>query len=201
MTASSVQTFAATDEAELVRRVQAGDCEAAAEFFQRHQDVLRQRIRRRLRRAERRIFDSQDILSTVSRRLDRMVRERTVRALNGAQLMSLVLQIAANSVVDKVRVLEGMRRVEGPDSDLADRIRGQVESTERRRPEGGEEVIARVLEGLTGAGEREVMSLWLRGWTLKSIAEEFRTEPATMRKRWEAIRTKSLAILASEDLA
>jgi hypothetical protein len=68
-------------------------------------------------------------------------------------------------------------------------------------PYGSEGVLACVLERLEDRGEREVMSLWLRGWTLKAIAEELGVEHDAMRMRLGKIKEKSLAVLATEDLA
>lgn len=188
-------TLQATPEAELVTLVRGGSRAAGAEFLRRNRAVLRQRIRRRLRRVGKRLFDSQEILSTVCRRLDRMVLQRAVQAINPAALMGLVVEIADHSVVDKARVLDRIDRSEGEDSVFAREFRRRIQDSERRTPEGGEEVIARLFEGLSEDREREILGLWLRGCPLKSIAEEMETRPATMRKQWEKIRKRCVWVL------
>jgi DNA-directed RNA polymerase specialized sigma24 family protein len=191
-----VPPLGSVPESHLVELVRSGDRVAGAEFLRRNHDVLRQRIRRRLRRVGRRLFDSQEILSTVCRRLDRMVSHGTVRAIDPAALMRLVVEIADHSVVDKARVLDRIRRVEGPDSELAASLRSRIEEGEHAGVDGGEDVIARIFEKLDEQQEREILGLWLRGCPLVSIAQELETSPAAMRKRWEKIRRRCLAVLA-----
>ena len=186
-------------EPDLVGLVRSGNREAGAEFLRRNHDVLRQRIRRRIRRVGRRLFDSQEILSTVVRRLDRMVSLGTVQALNPAALMGLLVQIAERSVVDKARVVDRIRRVEGEDSALADEMRKRLSEGDRAGPDAGEDVIAQVFEGLGGPREREILALWLRGCPLRSIAEQMGTQADTMRQQWAKIRKRCLVVLTGEE--
>ncbi len=185
------------DEAGLVELVRKGDRNAGAEFFHRNRDLLRRRIRRRLRPSDRRLFDSQDILSSACRRLDRMVRGGTVRAVDPAALMALIQRIALNSVIDKGLVMQRLAREVGRDSRFAAELRSRIEAEDSRVHDGGSVLITRVFNGLSDPPEREILTLWLRGLPLKSIAAEFETRPATMRKRWEVIRRRCVAILAT----
>lgn len=185
----------ATSESELVALVRGGSREAGAEFLRRNHGVLRQRIRRRLRHIGRRLFDSQEILSTVFRRLDRMVLRGTVHAINPAALMGLVIEIADHSVVDKARVIDRINRSEGEDSVFAREFQRRIHDSERLTPDSGEDAISSVFEGLSGPREREILGLWLRGCPLKSIAVEMETKPAALRKQWEKIRRKCIKIL------
>ena len=57
----------------LLRRMRNGDREAAAQFITRYEDRIRRRIRGKLNPSVRRLFDSQDIFSTIGRRLDQYV--------------------------------------------------------------------------------------------------------------------------------
>lgn len=188
-------------EIHLVELVRAGNRVAGAEFLRRNHDVLRQRIRRKLRRVGKRLFDSQEILSTVCRRLDRMVLRGTVRAIDPKALMQLVVEIADHSMVDKARVIDRIQRVEGPDSFLAAELRRRIEDGDRSDEASGEDVIARVFEGLPDHEDREILSLWLRGCPLVAIARELNASPARVRKQWERVRGQCLAILARGGLA
>jgi len=188
-------------ESRLVELVRAGDRAAGAEFLRRHRDVLRQRIRRRLRHVSRRLFDSQEILSTVCRRLDRMVLLGTVRAVSPAALMGLVVEIADHSVVDKARVFNRIDDAEGADSVFAKQLRRRMEAGEADATRGAEEAVALVFEGLAQPRDREILGLWLRGCPLRSIAEELDTQPAAMRKQWQKIRERCLSILGESGAA
>jgi len=70
--------------------------------------------------AIRRLFDSLEILSTVSRRLDLYVMSGRLTASTEAQLWELVFKMADNALVDKARGFrETLRATEGEDSELA----------------------------------------------------------------------------------
>lgn len=185
-------------DAELVALVRQGDRGAGAEFLRRHADLLRQRVRRRLRRSGRRLFDSQEIISTVSRRFDRMVSSGAVRAPNPASLIGLMVEIADHSVVDKARIIDRIDRVEGEESGFAAALRHRVAVAEQAEPDGGENVLARVFEGMRSHEDREILGLWLRGCPLKAIASEFSVNADAMRQRWKRIRSDCEAILARE---
>ena len=175
-------------EADLVARVRAGDRQAMAEFFEINKSLVRRRVRQRLRHAVRRIFDSQEILSTVWRRLDELVRIGGVRAASPAQLVALMQQVAHHAVIDKGRVLDRLSRVEAPDAEFAVQLRKRLLSGESSEAGGGDAAIARVLESLDSQSDREIMSGWLRGIRLKDIAEEMHVHPDTLRQRWVRIR-------------
>ncbi len=64
----------------LLDRVRGGDREASAEFISRYGPRIRRRVRGKLSPAMRRLFDSQEILATVARRLDQMVASGERRA-------------------------------------------------------------------------------------------------------------------------
>ncbi|HVZ93296.1 MAG TPA: hypothetical protein VG797_02185, partial [Phycisphaerales bacterium] len=106
---------------ELLEAMRAGDRAAAADFMDRFGPRIKARIRVGLSRGMRRVFDSQDLLSTVSRRLDAMVRSGSLRAANEQQLWSLVFTIAEHSLAEKGRIIRRLKRVEGPDSEFAHR--------------------------------------------------------------------------------
>src|SRR5688572_28295557 len=70
-------------------RIRGGDREAAAEFVRLNEALLRRRYRHKLGSALRRIVDSEDLVSTVSRRLDAYVLSGRVRAVTLQQLWAL----------------------------------------------------------------------------------------------------------------
>jgi hypothetical protein len=95
---------------ELLYRMQQGDRAAAAEFMQRFGDRVRRRIRGKLGHGMRRLFDSQEILSTLGRRLDRYIYTGQMKAASLAELWGLVFRIADNSLVEKARVYRSLQQ-------------------------------------------------------------------------------------------
>ena len=97
-------TAGATSPAEaLLGRMRGGDRDAAAEFVRRYGDLIRLRVREKLGASLRRVLDSEDVLSTVARRLDGIVHDGRLRAGTQAELWSLVTAIANHAVCENVR--------------------------------------------------------------------------------------------------
>jgi len=88
---------------ELLRRMRDGDREACGDFMLHYGDLVRLRIRDKLSAPLRRVLDSEDVLATVTRRLDRIVCDEKLRAQTDGQLWALVMQIAKNVVSENVR--------------------------------------------------------------------------------------------------
>ena len=70
----------------LLHRMRAGDRHAAAEFVTKYGPRIRRRVRARMNPSMRRIFDSEELLSTMARRLDQFVHEGRMTAENQARL-------------------------------------------------------------------------------------------------------------------
>lgn len=173
----------------LLSCVRAGDREAAAELMQRYGPILRRRFRHKLGRSLRRLFDSQELSSTVARRFDQFVRSGKVRAETPGQLVALLEQIANNALARKIRVMEHLRRVESAeDSPLASALLDRLRTADESGPEEAELAIDRLLRSLESPEEREMLSLWLGGASHGVIAAHLDITPAAARKRWERLR-------------
>jgi len=155
----------------LLRRMQAGDREAVGEFIERYGDRVRRRVRGQLGPSVRRLFDSLDILSTVARRLDGLVRSNQLQADTQGQLWTLVFRIATNAVIDRRRVYQRLQGVEGPDAPFAISLRKRLESAEHERGEEGCELeLDRVLRAVPDETDRQILELWLRDMSHVAIA-------------------------------
>ncbi|MBX3357381.1 MAG: sigma-70 family RNA polymerase sigma factor [Phycisphaeraceae bacterium] len=176
------------DGATLVHRIRAGDRHAAAEFIVRYGPRLRRRIRSKLGPSMRRLFDSHDILSTLSRRLDTFVRDRRLNVENEAQLWAFVQKMADNATIDKGRLLKRLRSAEAEDSRFAREFLRRIEDAESTEREGGEVVIERALTLIEDPVDRQILLLWLAGTPHTVTAECVGLTAATVRKRWQTIR-------------
>jgi len=185
---SRTQEAEDSDLAALLERVRQGDREASAAFIGRYGSRIRRRVRGKLSPAMRRLFDSQEILATVARRLDMLVANGQIHAVSDGQVWSLVFTIVDHSLVEKARVYRGLRAKEGEDSALAEKILARLKESERVREDGPELEIDRALRSLGDRVDRQILSLWLMGRDASSIAVAVDMAPATVRKRWERIR-------------
>jgi len=174
----------------LLQRMRGGDRGAAATFVTRYDARIRRRIRGKLSPAMRRIFDSQEILSTVGRRLDMFVRSGRLEATSEDQLWALVFRMAHNAVIDKARVFHRLQEVEDEDGQFAQHFYSRLRQAERDRREGAEIEIERALKLFDDHIDREILSLWLVGASHNVIAENVDLAPTAVRKRWQKIRTK-----------
>lgn len=137
----------------------------------------------------RRLFDSQDILSTLGRRLDRFVHDERLEARNADEFWALVMAIANNAVVDKARVYRRLQRIEGEDSDFAN-----VMLTRLRGADNVNGSESSALESAFGAlrddVDKRILSMWLVGSRHTQIAQGVGLSPAAVRQRWHSIKDR-----------
>jgi len=174
----------------LLERMRAGDRVAAADFMDRYGSRVRARVRHKLSPGMRRVFDSQDVLSTVARRLDQVVRRGGVEASSEEQLWALVFTIANNSVSEKGRIQKRLRKTESEDSPFANEVLRRMEEAERVEAEGAVLALERVFELIDDATERQIMTLWLNDVPLVEIAACLDIPEGTIRWRWAKLRDR-----------
>ena len=210
-------THAATARADLpglIERMRSGDRRAAAVFVLEYGPRVRRRLRGKLSRAMRRVFDSQDLMSTLARRLDAFVLAGRLRATTEGQFWSLVFQMAEHALIDKARVLRRLRAAEGEDGPLARALEARVRGagTEGRAVGGGGggggEVdedsgaaleLAATFDMLPDSTDRAILSLWLNGTPHAVTADCVGLSPAAVRQRWMGIRARIRAGLEDSD--
>lgn len=180
---------------ELVARVQSGDRGAAVQFMQRFGERIRCRVRAQLGRSMRRLFDSQDILSTVARRLDELVCSGSVRATNEDQLLGLLMRITSNAVVDKSRLVKRLREIENEDRVVARVFEDAFERFAHENPDGSG-VIERAFAATEDPLDRTILSMWLNGCEHASIAATTHLSVEAVRFRWHRIRGRLRELLA-----
>lgn len=149
--------------------------------------LVRNRLRRRLQGNARRLFDSQDIMSTVLRRIDRLAAEGRLQATTDEELIVLLIRVSDRVIVDRYRVLSKLRRAEGEDSHWA---RSMLQKLEAVGEDEGSAVLAEVYQTLANDEERQLLSLWLRDLPHTIIAQTLGISPETSRQRWVTLRRK-----------
>jgi DNA-directed RNA polymerase specialized sigma24 family protein len=175
---------------DLVARMRQGDRDAVGEFVTLYGPFVRRRVRGKLGPAMRRLFDSQEILSTLSRRLDRYVRSGRVEAATEPQLWALVFRMVDAAMVDKIRIIRRLRHVEGDDTEFARTLLNRLQSTEQAGHEEVELTVDAALGALQNATDRQILSLWLMGSSHRVIAEYVGLSHDATRKRWQSIRER-----------
>lgn len=180
----------------LLTRMRDGDREAAATFIMTYGSRIRRRIRGKLGPSMRRLFDSQEILSTLGRRLDTYVREHRLEATEEGQLWTLVFRMAEHAMVDKARVYQRLQTVEGSDSPFAQELLRRMRREDADREDGAEALVDQALNALPDQKDRQVLSLWLNGIQLQEIAAHLEVSSDAARKRWERIKDTLRSVLS-----
>jgi len=183
----------------LLARMRSGDRLAAADFFETYGPRVRRRVRGKLSPSMRRLFDSQEIVSTVARRLDAFVGEGKLEASNEGELWSLIFTIAENAVVDKARVFRRLRRVEAEDSAWARRAEECLGTAELASPGASVEQLAIAFESLGDPVDREILSLWLLDTPHVVTGRMMNMPPTAVRQRWTRIKDSLRVTLALGD--
>lgn len=185
---SRVSEVAQIDE--LLARIRCGDRSAAAMFVLRYGDRIRRRLGGRLGPQMRRVFDSEDILSTVLRRLDVYLMDHDLLATNDNQLMSLIYRIADSAVVDKVRLAVKLRDLFGVEGDTTNSATSQG---------GGIDDDARmgmIFDAIEDPQDRLMVWMLLTDRSFEQIGQALDVPSATLRKRWQRLRERLSSKLA-----
>lgn len=173
----------------LLELIAQGNRDAAAVLVTKYEPMIRRRIRARLGGETRRLFDSQDVFSTVCRRFDRFVDGKRVRAATPGDLLSLLSRIAQTSVLDKQRMVSRLDRLEGEDSEFARLVRGRVDHA-WKDPSAFEVDINRWSSLLDSPQDRTILFRHMAGRSLEQVARELGITPELARKRWQLIRAR-----------
>jgi RNA polymerase sigma factor (sigma-70 family) len=174
-----------TADDELLGRIRGGDREAVAEFIRGHEPLIRRRFRHKMGAALRRVVDSEDLVSTLSRRLDAYMAMGRLSATTPDQLWALVLRIAERSIFDKLRELQ---RSPGPGGGVVAETVASPERLGELVDEPGGEWTAEDIMGLIPVGDREIARGWLKGLDYRSIGEQVGMSADRVRQRWHRIK-------------
>ena len=184
----------------LLQRMRSGDRVAAAHFVIRYESRIRRRIRGKLGPAMRSIFDSQDILSTLGRRLDHIVRSGRLGASSEDELWALVFRTAEQAVREKARAFRRSRNREVQVGLFTNRASSLLRQAQHDSHAVGFDFDF-AMRCLANATDRQILSLWMSGAPLSAIAATLDFAPATVRKRWERIKRRLYARLGPEVLS
>ncbi len=193
--AESLETPFATSPAspvstieELLKRMQAGERTAAAEFLYRYETRIRRRIRGKLGPDIRRLFDSLDIVSTLGRRLDLYMMSGQLRVTSEGEILALLFRMADHALIDKARLVRRLENVEGEDSEFAQYMAHQLRQDGSGDGRGVHLEVEKCIAALRDPIDRRILSLWLTGDNHVEIAGATQLAPTAVRKRWQDIK-------------
>ncbi len=172
---------------ELMERIRCGDREALAEAIHRYRPLIERQIRQRLRGSLRKLFDTGDVLGTVTRKLDRALKSGDLQLNDNGHLGALLVRMVRQAVVDKHRLLRRIQSVEAPDSAWAHRFLGK--SGLKPADSDVNELLEEAFAALPDLRDRRILAMWLHGLNHSEIGERLDLTAQTTRKRWSRIRS------------
>ena len=165
--------------------------EAVAAYILEHGDRIRAIARRKLTLNTRRVFDSEEILSSVLRRLDGMAARGTLRPRSEAELWALIEAIAKNTAVSRTRLIERMQNLVTEEGDYAYfLIRGLNACA---TDDEATLLVHRMLLSIPDASDRQITALILRGAAHRAIAGLLGITEEHSRQRWKRVREDLVA--------
>ncbi len=162
-----------------------GDRAAVAQYIARNAPLIRRRLRGKIARSLRGLFDSDDLMATISRRLDDIVRKRELTATSEGELWSLLEHLAANALSDLAR-----RTVrEHPDAPVelipappASELEPKADSDDPNS------LLAICLAEIHHEADQRILRMRLDHHTHAQIAAAEGVSESNVRKRWQRIR-------------
>ncbi len=158
---------------------------ALAAFVLEHGETIRRVARRKLSNATAGVYDSQDVLSTVLRRVDMLADRGAIRATTEREMLSLIITIAEHAAIDKTRLMELARSRLHTDGAFARLFLQRLNSC--RDDDDTQVLVFQMFQSLRTSIERRLFLLRLRGIEHQVIAEMIGISPAACRKRWSTI--------------
>jgi DNA-directed RNA polymerase specialized sigma24 family protein len=157
---------------------------AAAAFLVRHQALIRRRLRHKLSASARRLFDSEDLFSTVARRIDQEVEHHRMKILDEEHLWAFIRRIGENCITDRLREDAAWRKAQGVISAQAAGL--GVDGETGTNCEDIRQLIAAAPET-----DRQLLVLRVLGAPMSTIGNIMGLSETAVRKRWERFRERS----------
>lgn len=161
--------------------MRSGDRAAALEVLERYSGLLRRHYCRQMGARMRRLFDTQDVLSTVLRRLDQRIRNGRIGATEEPELIALLHRIASGAIADRARKTTMDERLRTG----AVRRAASMEAPPSGGAAGDERTWKDVLDSIPDERDRELLVLRAMGAHYAGIGAVQDADPALLRKRME----------------
>jgi hypothetical protein len=159
---------------------------------------IRAIARRKIPQRSRAVTDSEDVLSSVLRRLDEMGERGTLRLDSESELWGLIEAIACNTAVSKVRMIERARNLLTEDADYANELLRRLQGCP-----GDDEamlLLLRMTASIKSPSDRQILTLMHRGASHRAIGDLMGFSEQASRQRWKRIRDELCAKFREGDL-
>lgn len=170
--------------------------EAVASFVLRHESRIRAIARRKLTQSTRSTFDSEDVMASVLRRMDKLAMEGVLRPRSEGELWALIQTIASNTAVSKTRLIERARFLLTEDGSYAYEFLNRLNSC--GTDDEAQLLVFRMAGALEGNRDRQIFLARVRGATHHAIAGMLKMSESACRQHWMRICRELYAAFESE---
>jgi hypothetical protein len=162
-----------------------GDRESIAKYLIENKDRIRSVARRKLSARTRSVFDSEEIASSVFRRMDAFVSEGRLRQCNLAEFWGLIDTMTENNAFNRTQLIERARAFVREDGPYAQELLRRFELS--KDDERATDLVFRILMFLKDEKDRRILSFRLRGARHSVVAGIVGISEESSRKRWSEI--------------
>jgi len=166
----------------------------AANLVEQQRSSLQSRIHALLGDDARRLTGTDDILSTASRRIDRVIMNGKLRAETNEQIYAFVHAVIERSILEKARSSRRLTRRERVAQQIIDQQNVQSACPKEYSVEDVEQ-LGRLI---TNPIDREIVLLRGRDQSFNAIAAAMQMDPAAVRVRWARIRQRVRGYIEEE---
>ncbi len=167
-----------------------------SEFLLQNGDRIRAIARRKLTHATRSIYDSEDVLSTVLRRMDEFAAQGRFDPTSEDDIWGLIAVIARNAAVSRVRLVARLNQLVGEDGQYGQLVLARAEAC--RSDDEAAVLVTQLSMWLPDAEARQLFTLRLRGAAHPVVATVLNITPAAARQRWKTIKDLLLQRMREE---
>lgn len=159
--------------------------DALARYLTANLEKLRAIASRKLGRSSRSVFDSEEVVASVVRRMDDLAQRDSIRARSEDELWALIARIVTNATVSRIRLLQVARRHLAEDGPYAALMASRVAALET--DDEASLLVYRLIASVPDATDRQILLLRLRGMPLPLIARELGLGEGAARMRYHRV--------------
>lgn len=156
--------------------------EDVARFVLRHESTIRQIARRKLTQATKAVFDSEDVMASVLRRMDKLAHDGALRPRSEGELWALIRTIASNTAVSRTRMMERARILLTEDGsyayDFVQRLNACSTDDEAHL------LVLRMAGSFSSERSRHIFLMRVRGASHAAIAALLNITDGSCRQQW-----------------
>ena len=164
-----------------------------ARLIDQERRSIHRRIHRLLREESRKITDTEEILSTSMRRIDRIIEDDRLVAQSDAQVIALVNAVIDRTILEKARVARRLISREVKAAHLK-------AAYEKNSVQVDNDLLVKIGQQISDPIDREIVLLRARDQSFGSIAQHLNMEPEAARKRWSRIRNRVREFMKESDV-